>query len=187
MIRQEYYKWLCRFIFTSRRRNYKRLIKYLHGVEFTYFIPFDENRYEDGLALRKRFAYDNDYDEDHIVNVMGDDPCSVLEMMIALAIRCEEHIMEDIEYGDRTGQWFWSMIDNAGFGSLTDLYFNTGEAEQIVDRVLNRTYSPCGEGGLFHVKHNCREDLRTVELWYQLNWYLDDYFIERRYYEHEFE
>lgn len=183
MIRQEYFKWLCQFIFTSRRRNYKRLIKYLHGVEFTYSIAFDENRYEDGLSLRKRFAYDKGCNEDHIVNIMGDDPCSVLEMMIALAIRCEEHIMEDIEYGDRTNQWFWAMIDNAGFSSLTDLNFNTREAEFIIDRVLNRKYGPCGEGGFFYI-NNCNVDLRDVELWYQLNWYLESYFEEMKYYEY---
>ena len=184
MIREEYYKWLCRFIFTSRRRNYKRLIRYLHGVEFTYSVLFDENRYEDGLSLRSRFAYELGYGYDHITNTMGDDPCSVLEMMIALALRCEEHIMDDIEYGDRTSQWFWTMIDNAGFGSLTDLNFNSREAEYIIDRVLNRKYGPCGEGGFFYIKNNCNVDLREVELWYQLNWYLDSYFEERKQYEY---
>ena len=184
MIREEYYKWLCRFIFTSRRRNYKRVIRYLHGVEFTYSVPFDENRYEDGLSLRSRFAYELGYSNDHITNTMGDDPCSVLEMMIALALRCEEHIMDDIEYGDRTSQWFWTMIDNAGFGSLTDLNFNSREAEHIINRVLNRKYGPCGEGGFFYIKNNCNVDLREVELWYQLNWYLDSYFEERKQYEY---
>jgi len=182
MIREEYYKWLCGFIFTSRRRCYKRLVKYLHGVEFTYFIPFDENRAEDGLSLRGRFANDKGYSEDHILNMLGDDPCSVLEMMIALAIRCEEHIMEDLEYGDRTGQWFWSMVDNAGYNKLTDLEFNSREAEEITDRILKREYGPCGEGGLFYIKSRC-EDLREVELWYQLCWYLESYFEEINRYE----
>ena len=153
-------------------------------MEFTYSVPFDENRYEDGLSLRKRFAYELGYSNDHITNIMGDDPCSVLEMMIALAIRCEEHIMDDIEYGDRTSQWFWTMIDNAGFGSLTDLNFNSREAEYIIDRVLNRKYGPCGEGGFFYIKNNCNVDLRGVELWYQLNWYLDSYFEEMKQYEY---
>jgi len=184
VIREEYYKWLCHFVFTSRRRNYKRLIKYLHSVEFTYFIPFDENRYEDGIELRRRFAIESGYMQDHLINIMGDDPCSVLEMMIALAIRCEENIMEDIEIGDRTGQWFWAMIDNAGFGSLTDINFNSREADFITNRILNREYGPCGEGGLFYIKHNCHADLRTVELWYQLNWYLASYIKEMNEYEY---
>ncbi len=138
----------------------------------------------DGWSLRSRFAYELGYSNDHITDTMGDDPCSVLEMMIALALRCEEHIMDDIEYGDRTSQWFWTMIDNAGFGSLTDLNFNSREAEHIIDRVLNRKYGPCGEGGFFYIKNNCNVDLREVELWYQLNWYLDSYFEERKQYEY---
>ena len=183
MIREEYYKWLCRFIFTSPRRNYKLLIKYLYGVEFTYFIPFDENRYEDGIDLRRRFAVESGYVQDHLCNIMGDDPCSMLEMMIALSIRCED-IMEDVEIGDRTSQWFWTMIDNAGFNSLTDIDFDSREAEYIANRILNREYGPCGEGGLFYIEHNCHEDLRTTELWYQLCWYLNSYFEEIKNYEH---
>ena len=76
------------------------------------------------------------------------------------------------------------MIDNAGFGSLTDLNFNSREAEYIIDRVLIRKYGPCGEGGFFYIKNNCNVDLREVELWYQLNWYLDSYFEERKQYEY---
>ena len=41
-------------------------------------------------------------------------------MMIALAIRCEEHIMDDPDAGDRTGQWFWSMLVSLGLGSMDE-------------------------------------------------------------------
>ena len=35
-----------------------------------------------------------------------------------------------------------------------------------------REYAPDGRGGLFTIR-NCEEDLRKVEIWYQLCWYLD--------------
>lgn len=174
MIRNQYYRWLCEKIFSSKRRHYKRLVKYLHGVPFTYTIRFDENRAEDGFDLRIRFAYEKDYDTKYVLDDMGDDPCSVLEMMVALAIRCEDQIMQDPDIGDRTGKWFWVMVDSSGLNKLTDANFNSYEADTIINRILNRDYGPCGEGGLFYIPR-CGRDLRQVEIWYQLYWYLDYY------------
>ena len=108
-----------------------------------------------------------------IAAFLDNQPCSVLEMMIALAIRCEEHIMDDPDVGNRTGQWFWNMIMNLGLGSMTDDQFDKRYAEQVIERFLNREYEQDGEGGLFTVKH-CKHDLRTVEIWYQMCWYLDE-------------
>ena len=94
-------------------------------------------------------------------------------MMVALAIRCEEHIMGDQDIGDRTGLWFWGMIENLGLLSMTDTAFNKRRVDEIIDIFLNREYKRNGEGGLFTVK-NHRDDLRTVEIWYQLMWYLNE-------------
>ena len=37
---------------------------------------------------------------------------------------------------------------------------------------MNREYEPNGKGGLFTIR-GCEEDLTEVEIWYQLNWYLN--------------
>ena len=99
-------------------------------------------------------------------------PCSVLEMMVALAIRCEETIMDNPAYGDRTAQWFWGMIRTLGLYSMTDDRFDQEYVDMVIDRFLNRDYEPNGEGGLFKI-NNCKYDLRKIEIWYQLCWYLD--------------
>ena len=99
-------------------------------------------------------------------------PCSVLEMMIALAIRCEETIMDNPLYGDRTAQWFWRMMSNLGLGLMTDDIYDRDLVKQKIDRFLNREYDPDGKGGLFYIR-GCAEDLRNVEIWAQLCWYLD--------------
>ena len=91
--------------------------------------------------------------------------------MVGLAIRCES-FMDDTAYGDRTGQWFWGMITNLGLGHMTDSKFDEREADVIIDRFLNREYEPNGKGGLFTVR-NYDEDLRDVEIWNQLCYYLD--------------
>ena len=152
--------------------SYRKLMAHLHDIEFIFSIPKDENRADDGLALRYRFAYE--YPE--LANGEADyyisGPCSVLEMMLALAIRCEVNIMDDPNVGDRTGQWFWGMISNLGLGSMTDSRYDELYVDEVIHRFLNRDYEPDGEGGLFRVKDAPR-DMRKVEIWFQLCWYLD--------------
>ena len=93
-------------------------------------------------------------------------------MMVGLAIRCEETIMDDTNIGDRTGQWFWGMIVNLGLGSMFDNNYDRQLVETNVERFLEREYDYNGKGGLFTIRH-CDRDLRDVEIWYQLCWYLD--------------
>ena len=103
-------------------------------------------------------------------------PCSVLEMMLALSIRCEEHIMDDPEIGNRTGEWFWIMIVNLGLGSMDDTRYDEEYVDDILDKFLNREYDADGTGGLFPVRNPryAQYDLRNVDIWYQLNWYLQE-------------
>lgn len=176
-----YFDWMCELVCDERyfdRAPYTKLLSYLHEREFVYDIEMDGNRAEDGIDLRYRFLYEECYDESMVADYLDDSPCSVLEMMIALAIRCEEHIMDDPDKGDRTIQWFWNMIDNLGLGSMNDACFKRNQTKIITDRFLNREYDEDGKGGLFMVKR-CDYDLRTVEIWYQMCWYLDDILDEQ--------
>ena len=175
-LNNEYFNWL--FDLVCKRRyassvSFKKLLMHLHGVEFRYLLPMDQNRAEEGINLRYRFALTNGYEEspDVIMDCLGG-PCSVLEMMIALAIYCEEHIMDDTSAGDRTAQWFWGMITNLGLGSMTDNRFDKRYVTDTIERFLDREYEPDGHGGLFTIRE-CTYDLRDVEIFHQLCWYLN--------------
>lgn len=173
IIDNEYFAWLYNKACGNRysdQISYKKLLMYLHSKVFRYSIPKDENRAADGIALRQRFANDCETIED--ADLYLTDPCSVLEMMLALALRCEENIMDDSAYGDRTTQWFWGMIVNLGLGSMTDDKFDKKLADDIIEHFLDRDYEPNGKGGLFYIR-NCDRDLRNIEIWIQLCWYLD--------------
>lgn len=166
-IREYYFEWLCDLVCKHRHSkavSYSRLLRRLYETEFTYLILMDQNRAVNGVALRWRFYCDTGYDTG------CNDPCSVLEMMVALALECEE-TMDDPNIGDRTGQWFWGMIVNLGLGSMTDYKFNRLYVDEVVQRFLDREYEPNGRGGLFTIR-NCEYDLTTVEIWNQLCWYL---------------
>lgn len=169
-----YFEWLISKVsgaWCNGAVSFNKLFCQLHEIPFRYIILRDENRAKDGVELRYRFVYENNYPAE--VEYELDGPCSVLEMMVALAIRCEESIMDEPLIGDRTPQWFRNMLVNLGLGSMTDDRFNRVYVDMVIDRFLDRQYDPDGQGGLFTVRH-CDCDLRDVEIAYQLYWYLDE-------------
>lgn len=171
-IKKEYFEWLCGFVGC---RSHRKLLRYLFSVDFSYTLPMDGNRYEDGVNLRYRFADERDYHYRYVSAWLDDVSCSMLEMMVALALRIEEHITGDPEAGDQTSRWFITMLKSSGMYELDDDSFDDGVADDIVNRVIDRRYSRNGEGGLFRLKH-CRRDLRRAEIWYQAMWYIDETF-----------
>lgn len=189
---ENYFDWLVGFIGGSndlRVLNNSLLLNILFNRVFIWdekHVPMDRNRASDGLDLRQRyfdvFSEKDSYSPPLTINEYPvtnnsysqfaglDAKCTILEMLIALAIRCEDSIMGDNET-DNTSRWFWKMIDNLGLRDCKDeSYIN-----YILDNFENRTYDFDGQnGGLFHVK-NPRDDLRKVDIWYQMCWWLNQH------------
>lgn len=165
-----YFDWMYHLVFEDR--TYWKLMCHLHSINFRYIISMDGNRAEDGTTLRYRFGRENSYDDRMIAEFLDDRPCSVLEMMIALAIRCEEHIMDDPDIGNRVGEWFENMIVNLGLENMVDSNYNRKKVDDIIEKFLNAEYRRNGKGGLF--KTNSGRDMRSVEIWYQMCLYLEE-------------
>lgn len=177
----EYFDWLCNIVCKNRfhkANSYRKLLQRLHETDFIYYIRNDENRACDGIGMRYRFAVENyRHDKNEIEDILAG-PCSVLEMMIALAVRCEENLTDNPDIGDRTGQWFWVMIASLGLNGMTDEHFDIDYVDEVMVRLLERKYEPDGKGGLFTVR-NCDEDMRKIEIWAQLLRYLDKFILGR--------
>ena len=169
-LRQAYFDWMYQLVCDDTCHT--KLLSQLFDTPFTYILEMDGNRAADGDDLRYRFGRENDISNVIIAHELDVGPCSVLEMMVALSIRCEEHIMEDDDLGDRTGQWFWNMIVSLGLGAMTDRRYDAEAVGVILDRFLNREYDRDGTGGLFTIEH-CRQDMRNIEIWYQMCMYLE--------------
>lgn len=78
----EYFEWMCQLVYSercSRIHPHHKLLNYLHSREFYYILDMDSNRYEDGIELRYRFGYEQNYPGDIISLYLDDRPCSVLE------------------------------------------------------------------------------------------------------------
>lgn len=147
----------------------------MHAHPFQWVIPNDDNRGFDGLELRSEWWSENVLD----LQMPEANWCSCLEMMIALAIRMEDEILYDPSKGDRTSEWFWIMMRNLGLDKVCDEmyedYMLDGRyVDDILDNFIHRTFMPDGSGGLFPLIHP-KEDQRVVEIWSQMQSYLNEH------------
>lgn len=163
-----YLTWLYRQIgdveIANPSRTYWNLAKKLFTTEFTWTVPNDDNRLEDGRDLRYEFRDD--------CNLQNVDPqwfglgCSMLEMLVALARRLA------FQTDGEARAWFWHLIENLDLQGCTDRRpFPEHHVEEVLNRVIHRTYESDGHGGLFPLRRS-RDDQRRIELWYQLNAYI---------------
>ena len=133
----------------------------------------DGNRYEDGIDLRYRFADEKGYPQRYAAHWLDNVPCSMLEMMVALCLRIEEHITGNPDDGDKTSEWFKDMLKTSGLYNFADDRYSERTSIAIIQDILTRNYARNGDGGLFKLRHT-RKDLRRVEIWYQAMWYIDE-------------
>lgn len=169
---ESYFQWLYGQVAPVRLKNpartYWSLLRQLHDKEFVYFVPNDDNRAEDGRALRLEFVEEAKVDPGQW---FFDEGCSVLEMLVALSRRMTFLADRDVRY------WFWLMLDNLGLTHFNDAYcddanYDTQDLiDAALDRLINRTYDQDGNGGLFPL-FNADKDQTKVEIWYQMNYYL---------------
>lgn len=172
----EYFEWLCNLVGVNRfQHSYWHLAEYLHQKSFISYVPNDDNRASEGKNLRENFCKESYID---YVYELWPDEISVLELIISLAYRCE-NIMIDQDDNVPMSDWFWELINNVGLDDFPDdAYIDPLYIEEIVNKIINRTYTRTGKGGLFPIK-SCKKDQRKVELWYQMNTYLiERYFKE---------
>lgn len=166
----QYFDWLygqvCWIKVDDQTQSFKNLLHILYTKEFIWLVPNDDNRVEDGKELRYEFLEEYDImleDRDIPWLRLG---CSFLEMLVALCRRLE------FETNDMSNVWFFRLLDNIGLSQFNDTEeFTIDEIDDVLDRVIWRTYNYNGGGGLFPLVYP-EEDQRKVEIWYQLNAYI---------------
>lgn len=175
-----YFKWICSIIFPNEitRNKYTNVLKVLYETEFDYIIDLDENRQKDGIDLRYHFSYACKIPYDIVKNNFNIYKCSMLEMMTALAKRCEEDLMSDLNFGDRTDLWFWIMFSNLGLNNYDDSYwdpvYSYYEVKNILRKFMFREYNADGSNGGLFICPNSGYDLRTMQLWDQMGLYMNN-------------
>lgn len=164
----DYFGWLCMIGMPDgfERSKYSSLLKTLMDTEFLWILSRDENRAEDGLEMRSL------YEEETGEGCQADGPCSVLEMLIALSIRCDQELMYDPEDENRADKWFWMILENLGLTEFTDKKYDEEDVLWILSQWMDRNYGHDGRFCPFFIPKTATRFRRT-ELWNQLNWYLN--------------
>lgn len=170
-----YFKWLYGQIsdpeITDPSLTYWNVLRKLYQTEFKGRIPNDENRLADGVELRVEFLHSEGITSVDDVDIHWLElDCSFLELMVGLSRRLA---YESIDGGE-PHFWFWQLMEN-----LSLLRYNDSRKlmikriDGILDRVIERQYEANGDGGFFPLRYPT-QDQREVELWYQLNAYLQE-------------
>lgn len=146
------------------------VLEVLHNTEFTYVLNRDGNRFDDGMELR------NDYEipcscRKYIDEFMNR-PCSVLEMLMALAIRVDNEIIGD-PAEEHPERFFMEMIENLGLLRYRNYKFKMNEVTKIIQLWMHRRFHKDGVGSPFPVKYS-RIDQRDFEIWDQMNTYISE-------------
>lgn len=143
---------------------FENLLYQLHNMPFYSLIPNDDNRGMDGLQLRNLY----EEAEGYIVDFDDDVPCTLLEMLIALAERMA-YIIYDSENEEEynTASCFWLFIRNL---NLTP---ESGTNISKLNDLLERRYAENGDGGLFPLRRPITNQ-REIEIWYQMMYYIEE-------------
>lgn len=167
----QYLIWICHL---EQFRSHTRLFEMLHNLEFYWSIDRDDNRAGDGTELRDNYDIPLDITcggEDLVEEFMNK-PCSILEMLIGLAIRVDEEYLGD-PMEPHPEEFFWEMIKNLGLDDYTDKRFNAGQVKKRVAMWIDRRFTKNGLGSPFPV-YNDDRDQRDLEIWDQMNSYINE-------------
>jgi hypothetical protein len=170
---QAYFTWLSDQVGTGSthpKARHDEFLTQLYMKEFAWNdIPGDNNRLEDGRALRYEFISQAGYERVD-ARWMGMS-CSFLELMMGLSRRLSFLV------GREPREWFWHLVYVIGAHPCSDSNYRRAPVQlhnridAMMDRIIWRQYHPNGYGGFFPLDHP-QEDQRFVEIWYQMNAYL---------------
>ena len=162
---EDYFYYLLGFLDGDERYRVFDYIDILHELFTTPFIwkvADDANRARDGIALRDRFE---DESGEHLYMNRG---CSMLEMMVALAVRMEDDILFDPDFGDRTAVWFWDMMEDSGLIFYDLDHFSVPLGQKCPKKWSKNPLKNFDYGTLFRSKSG-QNGPKVVSLWYKMN------------------
>lgn len=167
VVQDAYLDWLLLNLHADHFDEDSRLLLiHLHLLEWYSVLSKDISREEDGKNIRVRFIRDTDF-----INydaIMG--PCTVLECLVGIAERMDFFCTPP---EDQSMAWLylWRLLSNGGIlGNGVDIR----KIDIAVDRVMSRTYSVKGKGGLFPLR-NASANQIGMEIWYQMSAYIEEH------------
>lgn len=131
----------------------------------------DENRIEDAFDMREDFISEIFYKR-FDTSVVSDRYASVLEVLLALAIRMEKDILCDpMSNVDHSIDHFWIFIRNLGIENCRNDAFSEAKVRDKCEKWIRREYDRNGVGSIFPLK-KVKKDVRKMEIWGQMQSYV---------------
>jgi hypothetical protein len=165
---EAYFAWLVEQVREQAehpRRTYWDVLRLMHDKEFIWIpnVGNDDNRIYDGRELRWEFLSHRGVDFDPA----GPGGASCLEVMIGISRRMEFNAGESAE------GWAWLLLCNLGLHRMPDPVSRRklAQADDILDALIYRNYQPDGTGSFFPLAWP-PDDMRKVEVWYQMHAYI---------------
>ena len=177
---ETYFDWLRSDCFQDRdeRKNYEGVLRVLHDIPFYWTIWSDENRAGDALAYRQSdllgFQRDLEKMDQHWLNAWAQSTPSVLEVLLGCARRWNFYFEGPIS------MYFGHMFKNMRFDRYPGRQL-TSQGQESVRRLcddwMSRQFQASGIGSPFPVpvtvinENQEQVDMRTVDIWTQMNVY----------------
>ena len=127
----DYYMWLCDMIDLETHSGYSDLISFLYDAKFTWSVLKDSSRAQDGKDLRQDYIHEYYFDDGEWIY----EPCSWLEMFVALARRVRVDIMPDFDL--TIGDWFWQILELWGLKQAKNGQFTGQKFENLGKNLQN--------------------------------------------------
>jgi hypothetical protein len=180
-LRGDYLAWLHEELTRESKypdRTYLDLVTAMFDKEFPWdtrlpwCIPMDDNRLADGMELRAEFSVAYGIPRSDMLCL---NPCSFVEVLLGLSRRLS------FVAGGSAHRWAWQLVENLELHRMWDRLSRSKmhRVGRILDTVIQRQYGPDGSGGFFPLAW-AERDQREVELWYQLNAYVEELHPEHR-------
>lgn len=179
---ETYFEWLKNDAFSKKtdRTQYEGCLRVLHDIPFYWTIWSDENRAGDALSFRQNDFLEFQDDLGHLDQVwLGQWAMatpSVLEVLLGMSRRWSFYFDQPVSY------FFDHMFKNMGLHYFPGKIIPSASQERIraiCDEWMARQFQPNGAGSPFPV-NNQRAldivDMRTVEIWGQMNAYSAEHF-----------
>lgn len=169
-IKKEYFSYLIERVCDKDhdKVDYIPLLDLLHSMPFEWSIEMDENRAGDGEYLRKRWLQ-NEGIYEYLYEFDGE-KVSVLEVLIGIAERVEFDV-GSVMNGDHTADRFWMLLRNLDIEKYDSANYKPLNIKEKVRIWMLRKYKKNGVGSIFPMK-KCSKDMRTLQIWDQMNLYL---------------
>lgn len=182
LLAETYFDWLKQEAFHTQvnRREYEGALRVLHDIPFYWSIWSDENRAGDALAFRQ-FEF---FSEQRPIPNLNQEwlnwwlvsTPSALEVMLGIARRWHIHFEGSVAF------YFGHLWRNMQFDMHPDRVLSSMSTDALrrkADIWMSRQFEPNGHGSPFPVDNQKVFDIldmRTVDIWGQMNAYSAEHF-----------